>query len=104
MTRLILTDFTDVELVTGMKFVDHRELRHIIQSISVAKGFVIKYLKSESIRVLAVRGYPDICSWRLYATKMSRKDSFQIKLLNNNHTCIRDYTTTRKRICEKVLR
>lgn len=30
----------------------------------------------------------------LWATNMSAKKSFQIKTLNNNHTCVRDYNAT----------
>lgn len=85
-------NYRDVELVVRMKFNDHRELKHAIKSQAVAKGFFIKYVKSESTRVLAVCGYPDICKWRLWATKMTSEESFQIKTLNANHNCIRDYS------------
>lgn len=73
-----------------MKFVDRHELTHAIKSHSVANILVIKNPKSESTRVLAVYKYLDMCKWRLWATKMSGEENFQIKLLNNNHTCIRD--------------
>ncbi|WOG82328.1 hypothetical protein DCAR_0101491 [Daucus carota subsp. sativus] len=70
----------------------HYKKKHAIKSHAVAYQLVYTFLKSESNRLLVVCGYPDICKWRLWATNnMSTKESFQIKILNNKHTCVRDY-------------
>nr|XP_017245786.1 PREDICTED: uncharacterized protein LOC108217466 [Daucus carota subsp. sativus] len=74
-----------------MKFANHLQLKHAIKCHAVANGLVIKYLKSESNRLLAVCGQPNTCRWRLWATQMSTEESFQIKTLRNKHTCVRDY-------------
>ena len=80
-----------MELTVGMKFANHLQLKHAIKCHAVANGLVIKYLKSESNRLLAVCGQPNTCRWRLWATQMSTEESFQIKTLRNKHTCVRDY-------------
>ncbi|XP_074342088.1 uncharacterized protein LOC141679500 [Apium graveolens] len=85
------TPGAQIEFCIGMKFADHKELRHAVKCQAIANGYSINFEKSEKNRVLAICKQKEMCKWRLWATSMKTEDSFQIKSLVNNHTCVRSH-------------
>ncbi|KAK1399413.1 hypothetical protein POM88_009276 [Heracleum sosnowskyi] len=88
------TPVDEIDFYVGLKFANHKELRHAVKSQAIAKGYVIEFVKSEEKRVLVTCKDKERCKWRLWATTMPTEDSFQIKTLQNEHTCIYKKITT----------
>ena len=77
------------EPVKGMRYANPQQLRECLTSYAVAKGFPIKFDKSSrhSVLVNCATG----CPFRLWASYMQNEDSFQIKSLNSEHKCVRNF-------------
>ncbi|CAI9290960.1 unnamed protein product [Lactuca saligna] len=79
--------------ILGMRFSDRYELKKMLTNYAVFKGYALWYEKNDSTRLL-VRCCKNkegkaTCPFRLWATPMSREDSFQIKSLIDKHNCCR---------------
>ncbi|KAI5335027.1 hypothetical protein L3X38_025160 [Prunus dulcis] len=73
---------------------------------AIEKGFKVVYLKNEKERVIAEcsKKSSDSCSSRVHATLCPANDFFNIRTLNNEHTCsgcIRDWKNMM--MCSKVV-
>lgn len=66
---------------------------------SVEVGFDLKYLKNEQTRVTAECGFKRVagCNWRIHATKGRTTTDFQMKALNNVHTCSSNFRSAGKK-------
>lgn len=60
----------EIEFYVGLQFANHKELRHVVKSQAIAKGYVIEFVKSEAKRVLVTCKDKERCKWRLWATTM----------------------------------
>ena len=72
-----------------MIFKSHKEVKEAVKSYSIKHGKEIKFKKNESIRVRAV--CKDGCPWVLFASKMHDSSNMQIKTLNDEHRCNRQF-------------
>nr|KAJ0207769.1 hypothetical protein LSAT_V11C500254770 [Lactuca sativa] len=78
----------------GEKYANQTELRFCLTNYAVHNGYPIKVTKSSSTRLQAKCGLDNKgkrCTFKLWASWMNKEKSFQIKGLNNNHTCVREY-------------
>ena len=70
------------------------ELRFCLTNYAVANGYPIRITKSSSLRLQAKCGVDSKgkkCPFNLWASWMNDEDSIQIKGLDEEHTCVKDY-------------
>ncbi|CAN1845225.1 hypothetical protein LINPERHAP1_LOCUS37767 [Linum perenne] len=79
-------DFSNVRLRQGMKFIDSAAFKDFVASYCLYIGADIMWLKSCQSKMEAV--CRDHCGWRVYGSWSSKKDSFILKCLGDNHTCV----------------
>ncbi|KAM7510789.1 hypothetical protein LguiB_009664 [Lonicera macranthoides] len=85
-------DMSDPVFKLGMIFKDRKEVKEAIKVYSIKHGKEIKFKKNESSRIRAV--CRDGCPWLLFASKMSESRNMQIKTLNEEHKCNRQFRNT----------
>lgn len=76
------------------RFANKDELRFCLTNYAVANGYPIKVVKSANDRLQAKCGVDKKgkrCQFNMWASWMNSERSFQIKGLDENHTCVRDY-------------
>ncbi|CAN1146032.1 hypothetical protein LINPERHAP2_LOCUS15016 [Linum perenne] len=78
-------DFSNVRLRQGMKFIDSAAFKDFVASYCLYIGADIMWLKSCQSKMEVV--CRDHCGWRVYGSWSSKKDSFILKCLGDNHTC-----------------
>ncbi|XP_052622742.1 uncharacterized protein LOC128128018 [Lactuca sativa] len=76
--------------VLGMRFVNAKQLKHMLCNYAVANGYQLCYKKNDSRRLL-VKCCSGACKFRLWASWMSDEKSFQIKSIINEHNCARNF-------------
>lgn len=91
----------EMKPIRGEIFEDVEQFKNCIINYSVANGLKLFYEESKSDKVLVKCGIrharqrgihePNPCPFRLWASKMGDKVTFQIKSLKPQHNCIRDY-------------
>ncbi|KAJ9565641.1 hypothetical protein OSB04_001607 [Centaurea solstitialis] len=72
------------------------ELKTCLTNYAIANGLQLRYLKNTKKKLLVVcgpskPGEERSCPWRLWASWMSTKKSFQVKTLHDEHRCGRNY-------------
>ncbi|XP_023741187.1 uncharacterized protein LOC111889284 [Lactuca sativa] len=77
----------------GEKYANQTELRFYLTNYAVHNGYPIEVTKSSSTRR---------CNFKLWASWMNKEKSFQIKGLNNKHTCVRVYKHATLRQCYRA--
>ncbi|CAN1176840.1 hypothetical protein LINPERHAP2_LOCUS32762 [Linum perenne] len=85
--QCVRRDFSNVRLRQGMKFIDSAAFKDFVASYCLYIGADIMWLKSCQSKMQAV--CRDHCGWRVYGSWSSKKDSFILKCLSDNHTCAR---------------
>ncbi|CAH1425670.1 unnamed protein product [Lactuca virosa] len=78
----------------GEKYANQTELRFCLTNYAVHNGYPIKVTKSSSIRLQTKCGLDNKgkrCTFKPWASWMNKEKSFQIKGLNDKHTCVREY-------------
>ncbi|KAH7861366.1 hypothetical protein Vadar_025217 [Vaccinium darrowii] len=78
------------QLIEGMKFPNVRVFRKLLRKYHIKEGYMFKFVKNESKRVTVVCAKK--CGFRLHASPMYEERSFQIKKINQQHECTREYT------------
>lgn len=78
---------------------DADEFRKSLIQYSVEVGFDLKYLKNEQTRVTAECSFKRVvgCNWRIHATRGRTTTDFQMKALNNVHTCSSNFGSAGKK-------
>ncbi|XP_028115005.1 uncharacterized protein LOC114312907 [Camellia sinensis] len=72
-----------------MLFNNAIEFKDAVREYAVKGGYDVKFTKSETWKVQV--NCSDGCEWRLYASKMSGKNTLQIKTYKPTHNCNRSY-------------
>ncbi|XP_023737311.2 uncharacterized protein LOC111885278 [Lactuca sativa] len=80
----------DEKLVLSMRFVNPKQLKHMLCDYAVANGYQLCYKKNDSRRLL-VKCCSGACKFRLWASWMIEEKYFQIKSLINEHNCARNF-------------
>lgn len=70
----------------GQEFKSVQEFRDTLQKYAIAHRFVYKLKKNDTNRASGIC-IVDGCSWRIHASWVPSAQSFQIKKLDNTHTC-----------------
>ncbi|XP_059650052.1 uncharacterized protein LOC132295788 [Cornus florida] len=81
----------DIKLEEGYLFVNVNHFRDILVDFCVQKGCTIKRVKNEKQRVTvrcAVKG----CPWRVYASRLVDKVTYQLKTIRGLHNYVRSGT------------
>ena len=79
----------------GERFASQEELRFCFTNYAVRNGYPIKITKSSSERLQAKCGKDrrgNKCTFKLWVSWMNGEHSFQVKGLNETHTCVREYS------------
>lgn len=79
------TEMNDPKLQLGMLFSTAKVFRAAVKKQAIKDRRPIKQCRNYESRVKFV--CEDPCPWKVYASKMQRTDSYQIKVYNPNHTC-----------------
>ena len=74
-----------ITMDVGQEFENVRTFRDELCKYAFAKGFRYRFIKNEHTRVTA-KCAKENCSWRIHASRSSRKQTFVIKKMNNVHT------------------
>ncbi|KAK3219469.1 hypothetical protein Dsin_013439 [Dipteronia sinensis] len=75
-----------IRLEVGELFPSKKHLQSQVGSYALANRFQIRVFKSDKTRY-QVRCIVEDCNWRLRAAKVHNSDYFQIRKLDNQHTC-----------------
>ncbi|XP_058211693.1 uncharacterized protein LOC131323870 [Rhododendron vialii] len=78
------------QLIEGMKFLNVVAFRKLLWEYHTKEGYEFKFLKNESRRVTVKCAHD--CGFRLLASSMYEERSFQIKKIDQQHSCTRTYT------------
>ena len=77
-----------VSLEKGMLFRDVYDFRATLRDYVIGKGVEIVRLKNEKSRVRAICA--DLsCNWYVFSSPTTDGITFQIKVYNSDHTCVR---------------
>ncbi|KAJ0585815.1 putative transposase, mutator type, MULE transposase domain-containing protein [Helianthus annuus] len=92
--------------ILGMKFESPTQLKESLIDYGVSNGYKLEFTVNDYRRLLVVCGEEKTedkedhsgkkkkvrtCPFRLWASRLTGEDSFQIKTLNEKHTCTRKY-------------
>ena len=82
-----------VSLEKGMLFRDVYEFRAALRDYVIGEGVEIARLKNEKSRVRAI--CPNLsCNWYVFASPTANGITFQIKVYNSDHICVRSSKNT----------
>lgn len=84
------SDMNKPKLIEGMKFPNMVVFRKLLREYHIKEGYEFKFLKNESRRVTVKCAHD--CGFRLHASPMYEERSFQIKKIDQQHSCTRTYT------------
>lgn len=97
-------DWKLVKPVLAMKFESPAHLKEMLIDYGVANGYQLVFTVNDYNRLLVKCGKEETeddgkggkkkvwkCPFRLWASRITGEDSFQIKSLNDNHTCSRQF-------------
>lgn len=76
----------DIVHSKGQTFDSVEHLRTDLTKFAISRGFDFYYIKNDSTR-LTVKCKNITCTWNLHAIRVGLGPHFEIKTLNNNHTC-----------------
>ncbi|XP_076932372.1 uncharacterized protein LOC143597878 [Bidens hawaiensis] len=88
-------NWKDMKPILGDRYENPAQLKFAICCYGVVNGYLLSYKKNETKRLFVVCGNKDVCysyPFRLWASWMQSEKSFQIKSLNDNHNCSRNYS------------
>ncbi|KAH6776212.1 hypothetical protein C2S52_013773 [Perilla frutescens var. hirtella] len=98
-------DHKSLKLCVGMRFEDGLQCREALRTISVENGYPIHFRRASKHQCEAICTEP--CAWRCYGSVIKRDNRFTIKVLNGEHTCLREIhnkQATSSWICKKYLK
>lgn len=75
-----------ITLEVGQEFENVSNFRDDLCKYAFAKGFRYRFIKNEHSRVTA-KCTKENCSWRIHASRSTRKQALVIKKINDVHTC-----------------
>ena len=81
----------------GERYESRHQLKLCLTNYSISKGYQIRFKKCDSVRLVAVCASPtgkNNCPFLCRASWMSTEDSFQVKVLNLRHKCVRNYNNS----------
>ncbi|XP_058219894.1 uncharacterized protein LOC131330357 [Rhododendron vialii] len=78
------------QLIEGMKFPNVVTFRKLLREYHIKESYEFKFLKNE-FRMVTVKCAHD-CGFRLHASPMYEERSFQIKKIDQQHSCTWKYT------------
>nr|KAJ0205778.1 hypothetical protein LSAT_V11C500284100 [Lactuca sativa] len=82
--------------VIGERYESRHELKLCLTNYSIYKGYKIRFKKCDSVRLVVVCvSDPEKCSFMVRASWMSTEKSFQVKKMNDRHTCVRNFSSSR---------
>ncbi|XP_023755101.1 uncharacterized protein LOC111903563 [Lactuca sativa] len=82
--------------VIGERYESRHELKLCLTNYSIYKGYKIRFKKCDSVRLVAVcASDPEKCPFMVRASWMSTGKSFQVKKMNDRHTCVRNFSSSR---------
>ncbi|CAH1451549.1 unnamed protein product [Lactuca virosa] len=82
--------------VIGERCESRHELKLCLTNYSIYKGYKIHFKKCDSVRLVAVcASDPKKCPFMVRASWMSTEKSFQVKKMNDRHTCVRNFSSSR---------
>ncbi|KAK1292815.1 hypothetical protein QJS10_CPB17g01211 [Acorus calamus] len=74
------------KMVVGSRFPSVEHFRDALNQYCVTNEFAVKYLKNERCRVTA-KCKVGKCNWRIHASVLPDEITFEVKTLNEVHTC-----------------
>lgn len=87
-----------IKLQKGHTFFTMYDFRKILQVFAIGNGFRLQRLKNEKVRV-TYKCIAEGCTWRIQASPMWDKQSFQIKTYNPNYSCKRIFDNWKASSC-----
>lgn len=75
-------------LAVGQEFRSAQAFRDALVATAIAMKFELTFIRSDRARVTA-KCAADDCSWRIHASKLPDIETFQIKTLKGEHSCVR---------------
>ncbi|XP_058757061.1 uncharacterized protein LOC131630284 [Vicia villosa] len=81
--------FNDYKWVLGSLFSTREAFKEAVSSYDVYNGRDLRYLKNDKTRVIV--GCKEGCGWVNLCSKLPHEDTWQLRTLNDNHTCSREY-------------
>ncbi|XP_072087389.1 uncharacterized protein [Arachis hypogaea] len=80
-----LKDMSKYKWEAGTLYATREEFKEAVTSYAVHTGRNIKFPVVDNVRVRAKCG--DGCEWFAYAVKMANEDSWQLRTVNDHHSC-----------------
>ncbi|XP_072064127.1 uncharacterized protein [Arachis hypogaea] len=80
-----LKDMSKYKWEAGTLYATREEFKEAVTSYAVHTGRNIKFPVVDNVRVRAKCG--DGCEWFAYAVKMTNEDSWQLRTVNDHHSC-----------------
>ncbi|KAL0320252.1 UNVERIFIED_CONTAM: hypothetical protein Sradi_5286700 [Sesamum radiatum] len=79
------TQIYDPSLELGMIFSSKAEFKKVVQSHGISHKRSLKFTKNDSRVYCVCTG--EGCEWKIHATKIKNKQTFQINFYNSEHSC-----------------
>ncbi|XP_061354298.1 uncharacterized protein LOC133298925 [Gastrolobium bilobum] len=86
--------FDHVQLELGMEFVSLEHFKHGVKDYNISLGRQFTWIKNDKVRARAKCSNED-CEWMIYCAWNNKSNSFQVKTLNDNHSCCRIFKNKR---------
>jgi hypothetical protein len=80
----------DPVLELEMKFPDIRTFMEFVRMFNLKRGKDITFKRNERRKCIVVYKEPN-CNYRVYARKMPDEETFQIKSMQSEHLCCRQF-------------
>ncbi|CAA6662943.1 unnamed protein product [Spirodela intermedia] len=88
-SRGIMMFLRDSEsLSVGQEYEDVQTFRNALTSVAIAANFELHMIRSDQRRVTA-RCAGEGCRWRVHASKLPQVNTFRVRTLMPDHTCVR---------------
>ena len=79
----------------GEKYENPGQLRYCVTNYAIANGYQLYFAKNGNVRLLVKCGKSKdpnyTCPFKLFASWMNKEKTFQVKTLEETHTCERNY-------------
>ncbi|XP_058760393.1 uncharacterized protein LOC131633723 [Vicia villosa] len=82
-------NFNDYKWVLGTLFSTKEEFKEAVASYAVHNGRDLRFVKNDKTRVRV--GCKEGCGWVALCSKLSNEDTWQLRTLNDKHTCNREF-------------
>ncbi|KAJ9547109.1 hypothetical protein OSB04_019652 [Centaurea solstitialis] len=77
------------------KYENPGQLRYCVTNYAIANGYQLYFAKNDNVRLLVKCGKRkdpnNTCPFKLFASWMNKEKTFQVKTLEETHTCERNY-------------